>query len=477
MNAFLKRALDIVLSAIGLAILMPFLVAIAVAIKLDTPGPVFYRQERVGRHGRTFRIFKFRSMTWQPADDGRQLTVAGDSRITRVGAVLRHYKLDELPQLIDVLRGTMSLVGPRPEVSRYVRHYPPEVRETVLKVRPGITDFASLKYRHENELLARAADPEREYIDAILPAKLRYAADYAQNPTLADDLRVLGLTLQTIFLPPLSAEGVFRMKDRRLWVWLDEAMSGLQAWRRVFTLLADAAIIVAAWHLAYLFRLGVERWQPGRPQYDDLVLMGVVVVYLFTLVASGAQRTPWRFAGFDDFRRMVVACVLAGLASAAGVLMAQLSGVARAVLVLHPIFSAAGLVSARMWYRMVWEHAHSRATLGEADSRRAIVMGAGEAARRLVAGIHRRDGWVVLGLLDDDPAKRGRRVGGVPVLGTLKDLRKLHIGSGATHVILAMPRATPEQRQQALVIAQDTGLPVLTVPSESELQVHSGESR
>ena len=153
----------------------------------------------VGRHGRPFRIFKFRTMTVAPPSGGVPLTVAGDRRITRIGALLRRTKLDELAQLIDVLRGTMSLVGPRPEVPRYVAHYPAEWRERLLSVRPGITDFASVRYRDENELLAQADDPEREYIDVILPTKLRYALHYVDRPSLANDLRVLGLTLRTVF--------------------------------------------------------------------------------------------------------------------------------------------------------------------------------------------------------------------------------------------------------------------------------------
>ena len=167
-----KRLLDVLAASFGLLLLTPLLLLIAAAIKLDSPGPVFFRQERVGRNGRHFRIFKFRTMSAQGArpaagavglanpSDAPQLTVAGDLRITRCGAFLRRYKLDELAQLIDVLRGTMSLVGPRPEVPHYVRHYPDASRERVLSVRPGITDMASIRYRDENDLLALASDPE-----------------------------------------------------------------------------------------------------------------------------------------------------------------------------------------------------------------------------------------------------------------------------------------------------------------------------
>jgi lipopolysaccharide/colanic/teichoic acid biosynthesis glycosyltransferase len=193
-----KRLFDLILAGLGLLLLSPLLAAIALAIKLDSRGPVFFRQVRVGRHGREFRIHKFRTMVVNDDVRGQQITVGADPRITRVGAWLRRTKLDELAQLFDVLQGTMSLVGPRPEVPRYVALYPAKLREQVLSVRPGITDLASLTYRHESELLARAADPEREYIEVVMPAKLRLAARYARSASLRTDLAILYQTLRVL---------------------------------------------------------------------------------------------------------------------------------------------------------------------------------------------------------------------------------------------------------------------------------------
>ena len=470
----LKRTFDIVAAACGLLLLSPLLGVLALLIKLDTPGPVFYRQVRVGRHGRHFRIFKFRTMAVAQAVDAAQLTVAGDARITRTGTWLRRYKLDELPQLLDVLRGTMSLVGPRPEVPKYVAQYPEAWRDRVLSVRPGITDFASVHYRDENSLLARAADPEREYLDVILPSKLRYAMHYVDNLTMADDLKVLGLTLRTVFAPSNPAFGRFlAMNDSKLWSRLDRAMSNLHPWRRGIEALVDATTVLVCWHITYLFRLGFERYQPGRPWYDDYVSFGVVAAYLLCLSLFGVPRGIWRYFGFDDLRRITLACLMAGLVSAVAVLMAQLIGVARAVLLLHPVFCIAALSLVRMTYRMVWEHARAVANGQSDEPRRVIVLGAGEAARRLVAGIHLRDGWTVVALLDDDPAKRGSRVGGIPVLGPLQDLCLPHVHAEATHVVVAMPGATAGQRAQALSLAKQTGLQVLTVPSQRELQAEA----
>jgi lipopolysaccharide/colanic/teichoic acid biosynthesis glycosyltransferase len=463
-----KRLLDVVAAALGLLLLFPVFLAIAVAIKLESPGPVFFRQERVGRHGRPFRIFKFRTMAVAPAAGGPQVTAAGDSRVTPVGAWLRRFKLDELAQLIDVVRGTMSLVGPRPEVPRFVEHYPPEWRERLLSVRPGITDFASVRYRDEGELLAAAADPEREYIEVVLPAKLQYALDYVDNPTMGTDLRVLGLTLRTVFAPTLPSPRRLFMNDSKLWSKLDPLMSAVHPRNRAVATAADGLVILVAWHVTYLFRLGFERWQPGRPWYDDYVSFGVVAVYLVFLALTGVPRGLWRFFGFDDFRRIAIGCVLAGLACAVAILLAQLAGVARAVLLLHPLFCIVGLSLSRMIYRLIAEQARARVEGAEGEPRRAIVLGAGEAGRRLVSGIHRRDGWTVLALLDDDPAKQGLRIGGVTVSGTLPDLLKPHVLAGATHVIIALPGASDELRERTLEMARQSRLPVLTVPSRNE---------
>lgn len=193
-----KRLFDLLGAAVALLLLSPLLLLVAVAIKLDAPGPVFFRQERVGRFGRTFRIHKFRTMVADAPQRGLALTVGADPRITRTGTWLRRTRLDELPQLIDVLQGHMSLVGPRPEVPRYVQHYPPALRDRALAVRPGITDPASLEHLDEAELLADAADPEAAYVERILPHKLARQADYAARATLASDLAVLLRTLKLL---------------------------------------------------------------------------------------------------------------------------------------------------------------------------------------------------------------------------------------------------------------------------------------
>ena len=193
-----KRLFDIVSSGIGLLCLAPVFVVMAIWIKLDSRGPVFYRQTRVGRYGRDFRIFKFRSMR-MGSDKGRQITVGErDPRITRSGYFIRRYKIDELPQLINVFLGDMSIVGPRPEVRKYVDLYSEEQRK-VFQVRPGITDLASIKYRNENELLSQVDDPDTYYIDVIMPDKLAINLEYIRHQSFMGDIKIIFNTLFKIF--------------------------------------------------------------------------------------------------------------------------------------------------------------------------------------------------------------------------------------------------------------------------------------
>ena len=194
-----KRSLDLGLASAGLLILSPLFAVIAVLIKLDSKGPVFFRQLRIGQGSREFAIYKFRTMVEDAPQKGAQLTSAGDSRITKVGKVLRELKLDELPQLINVLRGEMSLVGPRPEVPRYVDLFRVEYQE-ILQVQPGITDLASLKYSSESEILGSAADPEREYITRVLPDKIALAKEYVRHSSFWFDVALLFKTFMKVFV-------------------------------------------------------------------------------------------------------------------------------------------------------------------------------------------------------------------------------------------------------------------------------------
>lgn len=192
-----KRAFDLLIASSGLLLASPLLLIVALAIATGRDGPILFRQQRIGRHERPFLILKFRTMRASRPGQA-SITIGQDSRITRIGGLLRKTKLDELPQLINVVRGDMSLVGPRPEVPEYYALYDPALRERIARVRPGITDRASIIYRDEAALLAKQADPEAYYRDIVLPHKQRIAADYADNHSLFGDIRIIIDTIRAV---------------------------------------------------------------------------------------------------------------------------------------------------------------------------------------------------------------------------------------------------------------------------------------
>ena len=193
-----KRVFDILFSSLGLVLLIPVFVGISTLIIIDTKGPIFFRQERVGRHLRNFKIHKFRTMIVNASDFGPSITIDLDPRVTRVGKILRKYKLDELPQLIDVLLGDMSFVGPRPEVPKYVEAYSELDKKVIFSVKPGITDKASIEFRNENELIANASDADHVYIEKILPIKLMYYHEYVETRSLWLDIKIIFKTIRLI---------------------------------------------------------------------------------------------------------------------------------------------------------------------------------------------------------------------------------------------------------------------------------------
>lgn len=202
-----KRLLDVGISAVGLVVLVPLFVLCAIMIKLSSPGPTCYIQNRVGKGGRLFPIVKFRSMVLGAEGAGLGITSSGDARVTHFGTFLRRLKIDELPQLWNVVKGEMSLVGPRPELPEYVASYDPQQRR-VLDVRPGITDIASIRFRHEEELLRRSPDPDRFYREVLLPQKLALNLEYMQKISLSFDVYLIFQTLVSLFFS-------FRPLERR----------------------------------------------------------------------------------------------------------------------------------------------------------------------------------------------------------------------------------------------------------------------
>ncbi len=195
----MKRIFDLLLVIPGLIVLAPVLLVIAFIIKIKDGGDVLFKQVRVGKNGTLFKVLKFRTMVVNAEKLGDKVTTGNDPRITPIGSVLRKYKLDELPQLVNVLKGEMSLVGPRPEVPEYVAFYPEDIKKIVLSVLPGITDKASIEFVNENELLTNSTDPVRDYRDKVLPIKLSYYTEYVKERTLWLDINIIIKTVVAIF--------------------------------------------------------------------------------------------------------------------------------------------------------------------------------------------------------------------------------------------------------------------------------------
>jgi lipopolysaccharide/colanic/teichoic acid biosynthesis glycosyltransferase len=207
----MKRVFDLLFSSIGLLLLQPLFVVTAILIKVDSTGPVFFRQERIGKNFRRFMIYKFRTMVVNAEKNGLRITSGGDHRVTKVGRILRKFKIDELPQLFNVLKGDMSLVGPRPEVEEYVTLYEEDYRE-ILKRRPGITDVSSIIFREEEAVLKNQVDPEGYYKKILLPEKIRLAKEYIQKSSFLYDLKLVLNTLHRIFYPPDGSRDGYRHK-------------------------------------------------------------------------------------------------------------------------------------------------------------------------------------------------------------------------------------------------------------------------
>ena len=260
-----------------------------------------------------------------------------------------------------------------------------------------------------------------------------------------------------------------------VWHRLDHFLARLRPHREPLSLVVDGLLIAFAWNVTYLFRIGFDRWFEARPWYDFWVMLGIIGVYLTLFWILRVPQSMWRFSGFGEVKRLTWACLGAGVACAATVMGLQLYGVPRSVLALHPLVTLMSVCMVRVGYRMLYEHSRAQITGGDKEVRRALILGAGQAAKRLMAGIHQQ-GWIVMGMLDDDPVKQGARIAGVPVLGPLEAVSDRAVLGAATHLIIALPGATARQRRRAFELASAAGLPVLTVPSADELRAGTGSS-
>ncbi len=435
-----KRLFDIVVTGVGLIFAAPLMAVIAIWIKLESRGPVFYSCRRIGKDGKPFGMLKFRTMLSHADRVSCHLCSSGDVRVTPLGRFLRKTKLNELPQLLNVLAGQMSLVGPRPEDFEFL-DYCPDQREIVLSVRPGVSGPNQVHYRNEEHLFPPGKDPHQFYRDKILPDKLRRDVDYARNHTLRADIVLLVKGVYVTVCEAFTLADLLRRRD-------------------VFLSLAgDAALSMLAYLLANLLRY--EYVPLDRAVAVSFPLVIGINAIVFT--AMGLYGQDVRFFSFPDLAHIMKLSFLAGgLFVLATHFYQPGSGHSRTVFVLYTFILASLLSARRMAERRIWEW-RERLGNGASEVERVVIYGAGrlgtEACKRLLFEAR----FQVVGFIDDDPRKKNRSVMGLRVLGHGHDLAFLKTLYDIDKVVLAFKPRQYEELVRTSKLVQDCGIDNLAV--------------
>jgi len=466
-DAFFKRALDILASALGLLFLSPFFGIIALAIKHDSPGPVYYHGTRIGRLGKPFEILKFRTMYERPESyNGTKLTANGDKRITPIGQWLRDTKLNELPQLWNVLIGEMSLVGPRPDVEDFVAKWPEDSRQKILSVRPGMTSPASILYRDEEKQL-NGANFLDDYIKDIMPDKTRLDLLYVENHGFVTDLDVIFLTLLAI-LPRIRK---VKIKEKTifsgpLYTFYFQHLS----WFLIDFLITLISVGIAGlvWRLQEPLNIGIG------PSF----IMALIIAILLSVIGAfiGLQRVAWRYASLV----LVMDVGLSVFLTAAILVGVNRLWLDQVIIPLNFVLNFIlltfiGMVGARYRERLVtgvanrWAFARGdKKSLGE----RVLVVGAGDGGELAVWLLQKSEfssAFSILGFVDDDYRKQNVQVAGLPVLGTSKEIPILVKEQDVGLILFSISKINSSDRERILEICEKTGARVLVIPDLMEI--------
>ena len=441
----MKRAVDFLLSAIGLIVLAPVFLAAAIAIKLDSRGPVFFKQRRIGRHLKPFHMLKFRTMVHNAAELGPGITVGRDRRITRAGHFLRNTKIDELPQLWNVLCGDMALVGSRPELEQYVRLYVHEYR-TILEARPGVTDVASIVYRNESELLSQSKDPEETYVHVILPDKIRMAQQYTREASLGNDIKLIATTLVYLLYPAKTLDGMLAALGRR---------------RVIISAAVQALLFTAANAIAWGLRF--DGAIPQKEFQHFLNTVGIVVLVRMAWAhAFGLFRGVWRYTGVRDLENILAATTFSSLSILLAVwTLPMFHAYSRAVIVLDWVLCACLLGGVRMARRL-----HDTLKNEALLRKKVVVVGCGDATEPILRDIanNRFKDYRVIGLVNGDSGLKGMRIHNVPVLGSRDDLGAVLKEQDPDEVIIACSSGPDERRDEIVDHCRKSGKPFRIVP-------------
>ena len=461
-----KRALDLVLGSIAFVLLTPVMVLVAVAVALDSAGPVVYGAQRIGRHGKPFTMWKFRSMARGAERIGPAVTGAYDFRVTRVGAFLRRTKLDELPQLLNVLAGQMSLVGPRPESPRYVALWTEEER-AILAVRPGITGPTQVTYINEEELLV--GDPHDAYESELMHAKLAVDLDYVRRFSLRRDLAIVGKTVVRI----LSAGERRTNRPRRRYTLGERLRSAKPG-----PMLLDALLAGIAAALAVGLRIDRNNIVAAVATYWVFVPLVAMVRPIGFLIA-GAYLRVWRYPTISD-AALVVGSLAAGSLIMTFVIFVVMQpwafpgsvGFPRSAIIIEFLISFLVLGGIRFASRIRQEGLEDAGPPSAAGPPRPVLIyGAGEAGAMLAREMRRNRSLrlELVAFLDDDPSRRGQQVYGVEVVGPLRDLPLVVAEREVAEVIVAQPHIGGDRLRQVVALCEAAGVAVRTLPAVTEL--------
>ena len=440
----MKRLFDIIFSLIGLFLLLPLFAVVAILIKLQDNGSVFFTQKRIGRNFKPFGLYKFRTMVADAPKKGLPITAGNDPRITRVGRFLRKMEIDELPQLWNVLKGDMSLVGPRPAVRKYVSKYRKDYKE-ILKIRPGVTDIASLTYSNEETVLKDKKDPEEYYIHILLPEKIKLAKEYVKKASLVYDLKLILLTIFKLGYP----------QDTIL-----KIIKTITPYRRPIVIGIQLAVFIISNYLAFFIRFEADI----PPSQFELFLRYLPLLFLLRVIfmfGFSLDRGLWRYASVRDLAGITASISLGSLLFLLSV--KYLFGETvypRSIYVVDWLLNIFLLGSIRLFRRL-----HEKAN-GKTAKKTVIVIGAGDAAEMLIRDVEHSPYYPyrIIGFIDDDPKKKGLKIRNVPILGTWKDLEKIIEREDPEEFLIAIPSASPSKLQGIVNDLRQFGLPIKTLP-------------